>query len=299
MAFARTSQEVVGVGRIDYLEFGSPDGVPAFYFHGTPSSASEAFWMQVHAADHGVRLIAIDRQGYLRSAVLGDLDAVGKAYSGLADDLGLDRFAVIGFSGGTNTALAVAAECNDRLTVAHIGGGLTSVEALRGAGMGPARRVMFAAMSSSPWLARRLVGVQGRTVGKRLRNRLPSPTYAILQLLTGSAAGSQLPALEEFVRRSDPADLASVVEGFIEGSAGPNGALRDIASLRTPPDATGVRAPVELWHGTADNAVPIGAARYLASLLPNATLHELEGEGHFVFLSHGPEVCASIAAAAT
>jgi pimeloyl-ACP methyl ester carboxylesterase len=56
--------------------------------------------------------------------------------------------------------------------------------------------------------------------------------------------------------------------------------------------------PVELWHGTDDGAVPFSYAEALSKLLPNATLHQLEGEGHFVFLTHGDEICQSIHGAA-
>src|SRR5690349_5325843 len=39
---SRAHVEVSGGRRIDYLELGDPQGAPAIYLHGTPSSASEA-----------------------------------------------------------------------------------------------------------------------------------------------------------------------------------------------------------------------------------------------------------------
>jgi len=69
-----------------YAEFGDPDGRPVLFFHATP----------------GVRLIAPDRPGVGRSTpqphrrLLDWPDDVRH----LADALGLERFAVVGFSNG-------------------------------------------------------------------------------------------------------------------------------------------------------------------------------------------------------
>ena len=115
--------------RIDYVELGDPAGAPAIYLHGTPSSASEARWLHKAANAHGVRLVSVDRPGYLQSepgedhsfvGVAEDVDAVARA-------LRLDKFAVVGFSGGAGYALACAHVSAGRVTVVHVGGGLASL----------------------------------------------------------------------------------------------------------------------------------------------------------------------------
>ena len=53
--------------RVDFIEYGDPDGAPAMYLHGTPSSAREARWLHDSALTAHVRVISIDRPGYQSS----------------------------------------------------------------------------------------------------------------------------------------------------------------------------------------------------------------------------------------
>ena len=298
MSSDRVGFELAGAGRVDLLEFGASEGVPALYLHGTPSSACEAHWLHQPAVEAGVRIVAVDRLGYHRSAPVPGIDAAAGVYLELVDRLGFDRFAVIGFSGGATIALAVAATASDRVTVVHLGGALGSLASLRGGELGRVRSTMFGAMSSSRRLAKTVMGLQRRSLRKNLAAKLATPSYAVFELLGGAAAGAQLPALEDYVRRSSPNDLAAFAEGYLEGADSTDGVLSDLAAFRAPVDFARITVPVELWHGTEDRAIPIAAARVLAAELPSATLHELDGEGHFVLLSHGREVCAAIANAA-
>ena len=51
-------------------------------------------------------------------------------------------------------------------------------------------------------------------------------------------------------------------------------------------DLTKVRAPMQLWHGTADDIVPIWVAESVAKRLPHAETRYLSGLGHLLLLSH-------------
>jgi pimeloyl-ACP methyl ester carboxylesterase len=98
-------------------EWGSPAGRPVFFLHGMPGGRYFR-----HAGGEydriGMRLITFDRPGYGKSTRhpgrtvadgAGDVAAV-------ADHLGVDRFAVLGASGGGPYALATAAVMHDRVT---------------------------------------------------------------------------------------------------------------------------------------------------------------------------------------
>jgi pimeloyl-ACP methyl ester carboxylesterase len=297
MPFERMTLALPGAGRMDLLEFGAPAGAPTLYLHGTPSSASEAHWLHQPALEASVRIVAVDRPGYLYSTPVSSTETAARAYLDVIDHLTIGRFAVVGFSGGANSALAVAAAAPDRVIAAHVGGALGSLSSLRGGELGRARRTMFRAMSYSPRFAKAMAALQRRSLRKNLGDKLNTPTYAIFELLSGAAGGSQLPALENYVRRSSPRDLAAFVEGYFAGAKGTDGLLADLATFTSPIDFDRITVPIELWHGTADQAIPIEAARVLAGRLPNATLHELADEGHFVLLSHGSEICTAIARA--
>lgn len=107
--------------RLAYAEWGDANGTPLFFFHGTPYSRlfcpDEAATMAA-----GVRLITADRPGIggsdiLKARRIGDWPADVVA---LADALGIDRFAVVGWSAGGIYAAACAALIPARLTAAGV-----------------------------------------------------------------------------------------------------------------------------------------------------------------------------------
>ncbi|MCJ7652846.1 MAG: alpha/beta fold hydrolase, partial [Actinobacteria bacterium] len=105
--------------RIGYAEFGDAQGLPVLAIHGTPGSRFMFALTHEGARARGLRIIAPERPGYglsdyRRSVALAPLAEDVKA---LADALGLDRFAVIGVSGGGPHAVAVAASMPARVAL--------------------------------------------------------------------------------------------------------------------------------------------------------------------------------------
>lgn len=95
---------------LGYLDFGDPDGVPVFYFHGLPGSRLDTAQHESMFKEFHMRIVATDRPGYglstsqHRRKVLDWPDDV----VALADHLGIARFAVMGVSGGGAYAAACA-----------------------------------------------------------------------------------------------------------------------------------------------------------------------------------------------
>jgi len=85
-----------------YAEYGDVNGIPVFYAHGGPGSHLEGQFFHEEAAKHGFRFIATDRPGmgnsaYLENRTLLDYPSdIGE----LADTLDIDKFGVMGWSGG-------------------------------------------------------------------------------------------------------------------------------------------------------------------------------------------------------
>jgi pimeloyl-ACP methyl ester carboxylesterase len=97
---------------------GDPQGRPVFLLHGTPGSRLGPAPRGVMLYQQGVRLIAYDRPGYGSSDRLPHRNVadVVQDVVAIADALGVDRFAVVGRSGGGPHALACAALLPDRVT---------------------------------------------------------------------------------------------------------------------------------------------------------------------------------------
>jgi pimeloyl-ACP methyl ester carboxylesterase len=95
---------------LGYAESGAPAGRAVLYFHGHPGARLEAGFLADPATRANVRLIGVDRPGmglstYQPGRRLLDWPA---DIAALADALAIERFAVVGLSGGGPYALACA-----------------------------------------------------------------------------------------------------------------------------------------------------------------------------------------------
>jgi pimeloyl-ACP methyl ester carboxylesterase len=101
---------------LEYADLGDPAGTPVVFHPGTPAAAGQGAVIADAAARHGVRLISVSRPGYGASTMNApSLTAAAADSLELADLLGLERFAVLGASGGGPFALAVAAAAPERV----------------------------------------------------------------------------------------------------------------------------------------------------------------------------------------
>jgi pimeloyl-ACP methyl ester carboxylesterase len=92
---------------------GSDDAVgqlTVFWHHGTPNIGSPPEPLFAAAEELGIRWVSYDRPGYGGSTPYPDRDVASAAFyvSSIADALGIDRFAVMGHSGGGCSTHALA-----------------------------------------------------------------------------------------------------------------------------------------------------------------------------------------------
>lgn len=260
--------------RLGYAEYGDPEGKPVFYCHGFPASRLEAALLDAAARRTGVRVIAADRPGYGLSDFqphrrIGDWpgDVVE-----LADALGINRFSIIGVSGGGPYALACARKIPQRLAAAGVVCGLGPVtEPWATRDMQWNRRLILRVARLAPWTLRLLYRV---ALGPVLHRR-PAMLLSVM---------SHTPVLQDrmVLERPDVRRtlLASVLESVREG---PAGILHELFLYThdwdfRPEEITMV---VDLWHGEADPVVPVSHAHALVERLPRIHPAILSGEGHF------------------
>jgi pimeloyl-ACP methyl ester carboxylesterase len=235
----------------------------------------------------GVRLISMERAGYGISTALPGrrfIDIVPDIRA-LADQLGLDDFAVIGWSTGGPHALAAAYGLADRVTAV---GAVASIAPLDKIGLeGLGERVFIEMAQNDP---------QGLREG--------------MKLLAGSMRddpeGTSTALLGDLMSERDLAYLARpenhdmVIADLVESARGDwQGYADDCIADATDWgfDLDNVNARVTLLHGTADGVVPIEHSRFLAQALPNASFSQADGEGHISVLDHLPQLCAGLTAA--
>src|SRR5919107_3945544 len=105
---------------IGYATWGDPEGTTVFIGHGTPGSRltllpglDDPEWL----GQQRMRIIGMDRPGYGYSDPWPEaslLDCAGD-FVRVADDLGIERFAALGVSGGAPYVLALGALASERI----------------------------------------------------------------------------------------------------------------------------------------------------------------------------------------
>ncbi|MGE7387232.1 alpha/beta fold hydrolase [Streptomyces sp. NPDC004126] len=245
-------------------EWGVPDGTPVVYLHGSPMSRLARHPDDTLFRRLGVRLITYDRPGFGCSTPHEGRRVADAAadVAAVADAVGLDRFAVLGVSGGGPHALACAAALPGRVTRAGTLAALAPRDAAGlewTAGMNEGnRRSAAAALTGRAAVAEHLANV-------------------------GTAGLPPLPEVEREVL-SRPDVSAMLGAAFAEAvRPGPAGWVDDVVALFGTGwgfDPADVRVPVRLWHGGLDTLVPPAHGQWLAARIPGATLRLQADAGH-------------------
>ncbi|WP_207841873.1 alpha/beta fold hydrolase [Williamsia soli] len=265
----------VGEGRrIGFAEFGSATGRAVFWLHGTPGARRQIpLEARVYAERHDIRLIGLDRPGvgsstpYSYPNVLSFADDLAT----VADTLGIDRFAVIGLSGGGPYALGVARAMPERVVVTGILGGVAPTvgpDAVDGGAMvlgkflapmlpvigAPIGRVLSSFVRVARPIAEPAIAIYGRLSPAADRELLQRPEFKAMfldDLLNGGRKQMEAPFADVVVFARD--------WGFSVG------------------DITG---PVRWWHGDRDHIIPHTHGEHMVHLLPDAKLFTMTGESH-------------------
>jgi pimeloyl-ACP methyl ester carboxylesterase len=262
-----------------YEEYGDPQGAPVLSFHGGLSSRLDAAPAHDAALALGVRIISPDRPGIGRSTFQSGRRLLDwpADITELTEALGIERFAVMGWSCGGAYAAACAARMSSRIT--------------------------SAALLSSAVPIDQFGTTRGLTVDDRillfLVRRAPKLASLLIRLTIGDASDTRL--LQE-VKRSFPAvdrdvlmeraQLGSTAEAvaFLKEAMrqGTSGCLQDYRVFGDPWgfDLEEIAIPVHLWEGTEDHTGPAEYHEFLLRHIRHADVTLVPHEGHLSLLPH-------------
>jgi pimeloyl-ACP methyl ester carboxylesterase len=292
VAIARPKLEGnVAVGddrQIGFAEFGDPQGRAVFWLHGTPGARRQIpMEARVYAEQRQIRLIGVDRPG-IGSSTPHQYDTVfafAEDLGTIADTLGIDRFEVIGLSGGGPYTLACAAAMPDRVVAIGVLGGVAPV---RGAD------AVSGGLSTLISATAPLLQVAGYPI------RLAA--VSLVRLVRPVAE----PALYVYARMSPEADRRLLVRPefkamFLDDLL--NGSRKQLAAPFADVVVFArdwgfrldeVKVPVCWWHGDRDHIVPFEHGQHVVSRLPDARLYHLPGESHLAGLGRAEEILGTM-----
>jgi pimeloyl-ACP methyl ester carboxylesterase len=278
-------------GRILAIEeAGDPNGRPVLVHMGTPNSRHLYLPNTVDAAVRGLRLISYDRPGYG-----GSTPQPGRSVADCAADvraicaeLGIDRLAMWGISGGGPHVLACAALLPDLVAAAA---SLASPAPMNAEGLD-----WFAGMGE----------LNAEDIGLFLRDRdaarakLESDREAMLS----TSAAELISVLQTLLSPADAAVLKDALADYLvycnrEGLApGVEGWWDDGVTEASPWgfELSAISVPVLLMHGRQDRFVPFGHGQWLAAHIPGVEARLFDHDGHATLLANRiPEVHAWLA----
>jgi pimeloyl-ACP methyl ester carboxylesterase len=259
------------------------------HFHGTPSSrfegsrpALDEIATRLHA-----RLILPERPGYGLSDFKPEptfLDWPEDVVE-LADALHLDRFAVMGLSGGGPYVAACAYKIPERLTAAGIVSGIGPLDA-PGAldGMGKSDRQAYALARAAPWLLRPIFWQMARGLRK-------NPDKTIAEFMADVSEPDKAAMAQP--------DVKEVAIRMFNGAFAQGGrATAWEYALFTRPwgfRLEEIAMPVHLWHGEMDTMCPCTMGRYVANSIPDCRCTFYPYDGHVsLIVNHFEEVLSAM-----
>lgn len=274
--------------KLSYAVYGPADGKPVLYFHGTPSSRKEVLLLKSYGKNFdewlyqsGIKLIAPDRGSlttYHRQRTFSSFaaDAVE-----LLRSLGVQKCAVLCWSGGGPYALATAFQFPDLVTGVYILCGITrpfDKAVMQQMGL---NKWYFRTARHAPLLLRTALAVLRRQTITSLPNRSLTGLAAVdYRLLQQGVTAITTYTVKEAVRKGTKAAVQE---------AGLYFDLYDFSIAK-------LQQPIHYWWGTKDMAVTELHAREVEQNAAHPVMHYRESEGHLsVYINCFAEVLETIA----
>jgi pimeloyl-ACP methyl ester carboxylesterase len=275
--------------RVAFEVSGAPDGFPVVLMHGTPGSRKGPRPRGIVLHRHGVRLITYDRPGYGDSDRREGRDVADAArdVEAIVETLGVQRFAVVGRSGGGPHALACAADPSLRSRMSKV------AVLVSFAPSDAADFEWFAGMNDDNARAFGPAEVDAAAVESDIAERAATAAREprnLMRQLMGQMTTEDRQIVNTFALRR------TIVENYRHAVAnGPWGWIDDALALRrdwklelATIDTALTR--VLIWHGANDTFAPVTHAYWLADQIPGAEIHVQPDAAHFDAMEALPRI---------
>ncbi|HEY1050412.1 MAG TPA: alpha/beta hydrolase [Prosthecobacter sp.] len=259
--------------KLAYAEYGDPEGLPLFYFHGWPGSRLQGEFLHEAGKKRGVRVVAPDRPGiglsdYQPGRTLLDWPT---DIQELAAHLGWENFHAFGVSGGGPYVLACAHVMPERLLSAGVVCGAPPLREVGTRELLWNYRLALWGQRHVPMLLAPGLFIAGQFM------RLPGDSRLMRAAIRKMGERDQQalfnPELFRILMASGRTGLTSAPRAVTTDG--------NIYSSDWGIDLRSVLYPIRYWHGGQDLNIPHTMIERFVHQIPNARLTILPEDGHY------------------
>jgi pimeloyl-ACP methyl ester carboxylesterase len=259
--------------KLAYADWGDSEAPAVMYCHGFPTNLQEIRLLTPALERFGVnaRLIVPNRPGYGASSPQPNRSFLDwpKDVAETADGLGIDRFAVLGVSGGSPYALACGAALGERVTRIGIAVGVGPVEA---SGMETAQAITG---PSRFGIIRKIqFGMVAYAFKKGQEDRFFEQTLATM----GDADR------EAMAHPDTRAWFLEMTRESLSQGGGPSAYEAGLYRKAWGFEPATISTETLLRYGGLDTTVPASVGHWFAEQLPSAQLRLMPEQGHFTWM---------------
>lgn len=268
--------------KLGFAEYGSLDGYPIIYCHGSQSSRLEMHYDLSFAIENNLRIITVDRPGHGLSDFNpnGSILSFGKDVKQLTDYLKISRFSVAGMSAGSPFALGIAYLFPETVHKVAIISGFAPFNSESKQFLSNEVKTMLSLAKSFPFLLKFLLKVQVKQLTK-------NPDKALQGFLKIMSEPDQA-----ILKNVEVMKIIKVMfkEAFRSGSSGVAHEISKLLVRDWKFKLNEINVPVTFWQGEKDNNVPHKWAELMKSEIKKSDLKLFSNEGHLIIFQHAQEI---------
>jgi pimeloyl-ACP methyl ester carboxylesterase len=257
------------------------EGIPVLYFHGTASSRLEPLLLKEFALAYGFKIIGVDRPGYGLStfAPRKRLRDFTVDINFLLDHLGIEKFALLAWSGGGPFGLTYAALFPERVSTALVVGSPALPFDVTTAHNGSIVRFAMKFPILAMWGLKRFrleVLNANSDIGAFLKSKNGRKMIA-----SWPEADAKFFSNLAWVRLM----YGSMAESFRQENGGVKAVFQEHQLFIKPWNEPLQQIPPDkvcVWQGTEDTTCRVDNAHRIVEAAPNVSLKIFKGNGHCV-----------------
>lgn len=269
--------------QLAFEQFGAENGIPVLFQHGLGDSRLARHPDEKLIIEAGIKLITVDRPGYGESSPHPGRNFLNWVpdIEQLVNQLEIDRFGILGHSGGAPYALAIAFKLKDRVIKVVLASPLGQLNV---PGASKTIHKSFRFLLKLGWF-KPLIRMVSKSEAKRANSDIAR--YAEDWLKESPES--------DRILFSDQALLKMFEDGMQEAfKQGGKGWEDDIfAGLNWGFNPEEIQTPVKIYHGSSDELLFPEMGRRLAQRIPHSDFQLYEGEGHYCMYKHWAEVLSN------